>query len=280
MNDEVHMVFEGEMVDYVTKSNPSKYQDFIFTSKRGTKLVYVKLFKAIYKCMQSALLWYTMFSDFLVEQGFIINPVDNYVANKLIHGKQSTICRYVDDLKISHKNYKVLSTIIKNLEDKFGKINVSRGRKHTYIGADIEFNNNKEVLLSIKTYIQECVNDFGEDLSLPAVTPAAKHLFTVGKDTPCLDTKRSDIFHSIVMKLLWVSKRSRPDIQTALSFLCCRTSKSDTDDWKKLKRVFRYLNCTLDLPLTLSADAITRLLIALMYHMLYIRICAATLDPA
>ena len=39
-------------------------------------------------------------------------------------------------------------------------------------------------------------------------------------------------------------KRVRPDIETAISFLMRRVSKSDVDDWWKLKRVLAYLKNT------------------------------------
>eukprot|EP00980_Cylindrotheca_fusiformis_P003597 scaffold800_cov138-Cylindrotheca_fusiformis.AAC.2 len=59
---------------------------------------------------------------------------------------------------------------------------------------------------------------------------------------------------SITAKLLFVSRRARPDIQVAISFLTSRVTKADRDDWKKLKRVLQYLNWTIDMPLTLSID--------------------------
>eukprot|EP00980_Cylindrotheca_fusiformis_P012434 scaffold3050_cov161-Cylindrotheca_fusiformis.AAC.4 len=48
--------------------------------------------------------------------------------------------------------------------------------------------------------------------------------------------------------------RARPDIQVPTSFLTGRVTKDDDDDWKKLKCLLKYLNNTLDLPLTLSID--------------------------
>ena len=61
-------------------------------------------------------------------------------------------------------------------------------------------------------------------------------------------------FHSVATKLLLVANRSRPDIQPALSYLCTRVQKPDTSDWKKLKRLLQFINCTIDDKLTLSAD--------------------------
>jgi hypothetical protein len=56
------------------------------------------------------------------------------------------------------------------------------------------------------------------------------------------------------MVLLHLSQRARPDIRTAASFLCTRLQKSDKDNYKKLARVMKYLQYTVDLPLTLSSD--------------------------
>ena len=49
------------------------------------------------------------------------------------------------------------------------------------------------------------------------------------------------------MKLMYIAKRARPDIETAVGFLSTRVSKSDTDDWAKLKTVLQYLYGTITL---------------------------------
>ena len=72
--------------------------------------------------------------------GFEHNPYDPCVANKLVDGKQCTICWYVDDTKISHKDSKVVDWVISELEHDFGTMTVTHGNKHTFVGIDIEFN--------------------------------------------------------------------------------------------------------------------------------------------
>jgi hypothetical protein len=62
------------------------------------------------------------------------------------------------------------------------------------------------------------------------------------------------MFHHNVTKLLFLSKRARPDIQTAVAFLCTRVREPDTDDYKKLMRCMRFLQQTTELPLVLEAD--------------------------
>ena len=58
-------------------------------------------------------------------------------------------------------------------------------------------------------------------------------------------------------KLLFIAKRGRPDILTAISFLTTRVTKPNVDDWGKLKRTLQYLKGTLDFKLTLGADSMT-----------------------
>ena len=65
-------------------------------------------------------------------------------------------------------------------------------------------------------------------------------------DAEQLNEKRSKDFHSITAALLYLMKRVRPDIETSISFLMRRVSKSDVDDWWKLKRVLAYLKNTID----------------------------------
>ena len=63
-----------------------------------------------------------------------------------------------------------------------------------------------------------------------AATPAADHLFKTRSDADPLDAETADLFHRVTAQLLFLCKRGRPDIQTAVSFLCTRVTKPDTDD--------------------------------------------------
>ena len=63
-----------------------------------------------------------------------------------------------------------------------------------------------------------------------------------------------DSFHSIVTKLLCVSKRARPDIQLVVSFLCTRVLCSTEGDLSKLVHLQQFLKGTADNTLILEAD--------------------------
>ena len=51
------------------------------------KVLYLKIVKALYGCVESALLWHQLFSSELTKIGFTINDYDRCEANKMINGK-------------------------------------------------------------------------------------------------------------------------------------------------------------------------------------------------
>jgi hypothetical protein len=57
--------------------------------------------------------------------------------------------------------------------------------------------------------------------------------------------------------LLFLSKRARPDIQTAVAFLTTRVKSPDEDDYKKLARTMNYLRGTSKLSVVLEATDLT-----------------------
>ena len=76
------------------------YQRFV-SYETGKPVLYVRLQKELYDCLKGALLFYEKLVGDLESYGFKINPYDSCMANKMIGGKQLTLCWHVDDLKIS-----------------------------------------------------------------------------------------------------------------------------------------------------------------------------------
>ena len=105
--------------------------------------------------------------------------------------------------------------------------------------------NNKKIETEMKDQIQESIAWFGEPINEKPATPANKNLFVISANSPELDPNKSNIFHSVVQKLLYITKRARPDIETEIYFLCTRVSKSTLEDWMKLRRVLLFSSTSL-----------------------------------
>ena len=241
------MKFTGKFVDYMCEVNKEHIPN-VRTNRKGVKVLYVRVIRALYGCIESALQWYELFKETLEKEGYKLNPYDMCIANKLENGKQITIAWYVDDCICTHEDQKVLDNVADMLQRHFGKMDVKKGKEHNFLGINFTIRDDKKIEIEMKRAIQETIDMFetsGDKLSDGnVVSPARAHLFTVNPNGEQLGAERSDIFHSVVAKLLFITKRARPDIETAQSFLCRRVSKSDNDDWKKLKRVLGFLKST------------------------------------
>ncbi|MCE2996668.1 MAG: hypothetical protein LW863_13795 [Flammeovirgaceae bacterium] len=248
--------FEGELAQLLEKVDPASYSKYK-VMENGKEVIYAELQKALYGTLQAALLFWKEMRQFLVDVlGFTINPYDECVANKTVDGKQCTILWHVDDLKISHVSAAVIEDILAKMSERFGKedpLTINRGTIHDYLGMTLDYSTAGKVKISMVDYIERMLGDLPEGMDGTATTPAANHLFDVNNAATKLDHDTSDFFHTNVAKLLFLCKRARPDIHTAVAFLTTRVTSPDVDDYAKLRRVMRYLRGTINLPLTLES---------------------------
>jgi hypothetical protein len=252
----VHVRFTGTMVEKLLEIDPEMYQPYVVYEGKE-KVMYVELLKALYGTLRASRMFWEKLKGKLLEWGFVPNPYDACVVNKIIDGKQCTVGWHVDDLKVSHVKTKVVDDILDLMDGEFGKeepMTRSRGKIHDYLGMILDFSVPGELTIDMVKYVEKIIADMPEEMKGTSATPAAAHLFHVNENPVLLSRDKADIFHRMVMQLLYLSQRGRPDLQTAISFLCKRTSAPDEDDYKKLTRVMRYLQGSIELKLALSAD--------------------------
>ena len=258
----IHVKLVGEIAELLVRVEPS-YENFIAIEK-GQKVIYTELDKALYGTLQAGLLFWTKLSKFLVENlNFEKNPYDFCVANKTVNGQQVTVGWHVDDLKISHVDPDVVEDLVSVLQNEFGKeapLTVTRGEVHEYLVMTIDYTVDGKVQIYMYDYIDRMIADAPADLMKgPCSTPAANHLFETNDNAEKLDPATAIIYHHLTAQLLYLAKRTRPDLLTAVSFLCTRVQQPDVDDWKKLGRCLRFARDTRDDRLTLSARGTNRI---------------------
>jgi hypothetical protein len=190
------------------------------TYKNGTKALCLRLLKALHGCVKSALLWHELFTGTLAQMGFELNPCDTCVANKIVNRKQCTIAWFFDDNKMSHVDSKVVTEVVEKIEERFGKMTVTRGKKHVFLGMKIHYLENRTAEIDMSDYMREGTEEFPEVINSSAATPARRDLYEIDEKSKLLDPKRGAIFHSIVAKNLCVSHRGRLDVQPPIAFLC------------------------------------------------------------
>jgi len=162
---------------------------------------------------------------------------------KNINDRQCTIVWHVDDNKISHVDADMVEDVISKIESKFGKVVVTRGDTHNFLGIRATFPGDRTVHIDTIQHVKEAIEDFGKPMDRGAATPALRNLFDMEGKTEGLTPRQQQKFRSIVPKLLWVTKRGRPDIELPVAFLCTRVDKCKSSDWKKTTKIATFSVC-------------------------------------
>ena len=254
------------------KSNPNKLV-FIRISKEVAAIMVgedstlhqdgtlvVELDRALYGCIESALLWHKALSGSLGKIGFNPNPHDICVLNRTNKDGKATIGIYVDDLMLICSSPTLAEAIILDLEREYKQLKITRGAKHNNLGMVMDFSTEGVVKINKSGMIEEITRTPGVELLTKTVgateenpkTPCHDLLLRTTEDSPLLDQPLCKIVHSITAKILFVASRGRPDLLTFISFMTKRVLHPTQEDGRKLLRALHYLAHTSKLGLTLG----------------------------
>lgn len=75
-DEEVIMHLKGRLAELMVMVEPSLYRKYVTTSSKGEPMLYVRMHKALYGMLRSALLFYRKLVADLEDNGFVINPYD------------------------------------------------------------------------------------------------------------------------------------------------------------------------------------------------------------
>jgi hypothetical protein len=240
------MNIRGALVDLLCQLHPV-YAKFVKQEKQGPVL-YLHVKKAIYGMMESALLFYKKLCGNLKGYGFILNPYDPCVANKMVGKSQMTVSWHVDDLKVSHKDDQVVTNFLTWLKAQYGQIGelkVRRGKEHEYLGMKLSYKVPGQVSIDMSDYVEHMLSGFpAEELHSKSKAPWNDNLFRVDEKSPKLSDDKRELFHRVVAQGLFLCKRARLDISPAIAFLTTRVRAPTHEDWSKLVRMMRFLKGT------------------------------------
>ena len=100
----------------------------------------------------------------------------------IIDNKQCTILWHVDDLKTSHVNPAVVSSVLADIDGKYEKIakmTITRGKVHKYLGMTIDCSSLGKVIFLMINYIGKNLDYIPEYMKGESDTPSAHHLFDI-----------------------------------------------------------------------------------------------------
>lgn len=249
--EEVFMEADPLITKLILKMDPNLKP---FVDEKG-KMVF-KLDKAVYGCVQSALLWYEKLSSVLEEMGFSKNATDPCVFNRGEGNDKLSLGVFVDDMIALCSNTQELDRLVRELKGKFGNVTVKMDDDFSYLGMHVRLRDGK-IVLTMEGYIEELLNEYG--VRSGCASPSTGDIFKVDAKSPLLGKIEKERFHRTVAKLLYLCMRVKPEMLVCVIFLCTRVSRSTEEDDRKLKRVLGYLYSVKDDGIELSGGDITQL---------------------
>jgi hypothetical protein len=147
---------------------------------------------------------------------------------------------YVDDV-LAVAELSELKKLREAFTQEFKWVSMAIAQKQSYLGMLITVEMGV-VTVDMRYYLGKILSEHD---NLPvAANPGAKNSFMVDEGSLLLDERSKNVFHTNVAKLLYLSKRARPDVIAVVGFLCTRVKGPTEEDMKKLKKVLGYLKGT------------------------------------
>ena len=182
--ERIIMKVRGKLVDWLVDLDSITYLNMVVI-KKGVKVIYLEILRAIYGMLEASLLWYRKFRSDLETIGFEFNVYDPCVAQRSKGKHQHTIRFHVDDVLSSHVDPRVNDGFAEWFQEKYGEIKsveIKRGKLHTFLGMDLDFGIAGECHVMQEHHIRDIVDAWPENLksSKKALTPGAMNLFDRG----------------------------------------------------------------------------------------------------
>ena len=219
-----------------------------FSFREGAHLV-CKLKKSIYSLKQTSRQWYYKFHGVIISFGFVENPMDQCIFQKVSGSKTYFLVLYVDDILLATNDKGMMHGVKQFISKNFDMKDM--GEASYVIGIKIHRDRSRRILgLSQETYINKVLERFRMKDFSPSVAPIMKgdklSLNQCSKNDLEKESMKNLPYALAVGSLMYAQVCTRPNIAYAVRVLGQYQSNSSMDHWRAAKKVMRYLQGTKD----------------------------------
>ena len=125
---------------------------------------------------------------------------------------------YVDDILLLMDKIEA-ERVRQAFVQEFQWITMEFGSVQSYLGMQLILMKDNSAIIDMTHFVDKLLLTCGEQLTEYAC-PATKNLFFVDEKAEKLSEVERKRFHTMTAKLLYLTKRARPDIMTPVGFLC------------------------------------------------------------
>lgn len=260
LKERVIVYFHKQLAQRLVQLKP-EYKQFL--NKQGG--MHLRLRKALYGLVQSPSAWYEVLSKVIMKAGFKKSIHDPC----LFIGQDIYISVHVDDMYICAKNKRHIVALHRSLLQAFTNVSLIIADQFDYLGMQVTHDRSNHCMhINQHGYIEKILSKY-KIKDQHAVTPATASLFIdeytlsdpseeetlEGYTDESLDELDNTTFLSMVMSLSFLT-HTRPDIHVGVNYLSTRSIKPSKHDWRKLFRIYHYINSTKSLSLKLKPKSL------------------------
>jgi hypothetical protein len=143
--------------------------------------------------------------------------------------------------------------LTQGLTKRYGVISLKHGPVINYFGMVLDFTHAAQVKVTMFGYTDDVLKS--SEVSGTARTPGTDGLFEVRDSALPVPEEVRVWFHKHVAMILYLAKRARPELFTAVSYLAALVTKCNSDDVDKLIRLIRYVRGTREMGMILKPGA-------------------------
>ena len=192
-----------------------------FSSREGAHLV-CKLKKSIYGLKQASRQWYYKFHGVIISFGFVENPIDQCIYQKVSGSKTCFLVLYVDDILLATNDNGMMHGVKQFHSKNFDMKDM--GEASYVIGIKIHRDRSRSILgLSQETYITKVLEGLRMKDCSPSVAPIMKgnklSLNQCSKNDLEKESMKNIPYASAVGSLMYAQVCTKPDIAYAVGVL-------------------------------------------------------------
>lgn len=203
-----------------------------------------KLNKSLYGLKQASRCWNQKFSSFLRKFNLEESTADQCIFHGHVEGITVYLALYVDDGLIAAESRGALDTIVHSLCEVF---EITLGDTSVFVG--LQFKRNRQdctIFLHQEAYINQLLDKFSmTDAKIANISADPHALLRPAEKDDLLCVKVP--FREAIGSLMFLATVSRPDIAFAVNAVSRYLNCYNNSHWQAIKRIFRYLQGTVDL---------------------------------
>ena len=215
--------------------------------------VIVRLKKALYGLKESAKLWYDHLSNTLINAGYHPTIEDKCLFQNIhTDNTRSYILVHVDDLLMAMVNQSEVIRIRQQLDKTYPGMKYMTGKNLKYLNMEIDVHTstNRCISVTLLKYTQDLLDDY--KITNKQLYPTSRHFLQ--RNDNDLTNKFESL--SLLMKLMYLAKRTRPDILFVCSYMSTFNQNPTINDMQVLTHLLEYLNGTKNYGIRFSSNII------------------------